>query len=394
MHAAAGLFKRAADLLGQEDPERSRLLPELAEALMGLGKFAEARAALQEATAAAERNADHRLAAFSTVIELFVALFSHDGSHSIDEMLHTIHGLIPMLEREQAHYEAATAWRLVLTLHGISGRYQAAVDASEKSLAFARLAANDRLIAKIGGNLVMGALYGSTPVVHAIAQCESLIAQGLTDRQTELVAMCHLAQLRAMNGELGVARTLYRQGRAALRDLGWGVNAAQSVIDLLRVELLGGDLAAAERDAREDYDFFSRIGETYYFSTTAALLSCVIRDQGRDEEALAFSRAAEKAAAPDDFESQALWRSVRAPIMARRGDGGEAEELARTAVSMVQGSESPHLKAEALAELACTLSILGKRDQARSAIGEAIELYSLKGCVHSRQRWTEWAARL
>ena len=127
----------------------------------------------------------------------------------------------------------------------------------------------------------MSALYGPTPVANAISQCERLISEGLTDRQVESVVMCKLAQLRAMNSELKVARELYTQGRAALRDLGSGVNAAQSVIDLLRVELHGGDLAAAEQQALEDYDFLARIGETYYLSTTAALLSRVVRDQGQ-----------------------------------------------------------------------------------------------------------------
>jgi tetratricopeptide (TPR) repeat protein len=390
-HAAAGLFKRATELLPRDDPQRCGLLPEFAEALMGLGKFAEARAMLQEAIIAAERMGDQRLQAASKVVVLFIGLFSRDAAMSSDEMLRSAQELIPVLEREQAHYELATAWRLVLSLHAISGRYRLAADASEKSLIYARLAGNDRLIARIGGNLAMSALYGPTTVVEAISQCERLIAEGLPDRQVESVVMCKLAQLRAMNGELDVARKLYTQGRAALRDLGRGVNAAQSAIDLLRVELNGGDLAAAEREAREDYEFLTEIGETYYMSTTAALLSRVVRDQGRDEEALEFSKAAEKAAAPDDIESQALWRSVRAPIVARQGQADQAEELAQMAVAMVRDSEALHLKAEALSELASVLRIVGKSDQARSAVKQAIELYRSKGCVFSSDRLSAWA---
>jgi tetratricopeptide (TPR) repeat protein len=328
------------------------------------------------------------------VIGQFIGVLSRDSGTSSDEMLKTTQELIPVLEREQANYELATAWRLVMTLHGVSGRYRLAGEASEKTLSYARLAGNDRLIARVAANLAVNALYSETPVVQGIAHCERLITEGLTDRRIELVVMCKLAQLRAMNGELEVARKLYVQGRAGLRDLGRGASSAQSVIDLLQVELQGGNLAAAEREAREDVEFLTQIGEKYYLSTAVALLSRVVRDQGRDDEAWVLSEAAEQASAPHDFESQALWRSARAPILARRGDTGNAEELARAAVSIVQNAEAPHLTADALVELASVLQIAGKIDEARRTAGEAVELFRRKGCAYSAKRWGEWAGAL
>ena len=394
MHAAASLFKRASDLLPREDRERLGLLPEFAETLMALGRFLEARATLQEATLAAERTGDQLLSASSTVIGQFIGVLSRDSGTSTEEMLTTTQALIPVLEHEQANYELATAWRLITILYGVSGRYRQAGEASAKTLTYARLAGNDRLIAKVAANLAVNALLSPTPVVRGISVCERLIAEGLTDRRIELVVMCKLAQLRAMNGELDVARKLYVEGRSGLRDLGRGPGSAQSVIDLLQVELLGGDLAAAEREAREDYEFLVQIGEKYYLSTAAALLSRAVRDQGRDDEALAISEVAENASAQHDFESQALWRSVRAPILARRGNATGAEELARAAVSIVQEAEAPHLTADALTELASVLQIVGKIDEARSTAHEAVELFRLKGCVYSANRWNAWAKSL
>ena len=154
--------------------------------------------------------------------------------------MRTAHELIPMLERENAHNELAATWRLILIIHARAGQYQPRNTAAERSIAHARLARNDRLIAKISGYLSNFALLGPAPVQQAIAQCEQLIAGGLTDRQVECKVMCHLAQLKAMNGELEAARGLYRQGRAMLRDLGQGVTAASTGIDLAWVELLGG----------------------------------------------------------------------------------------------------------------------------------------------------------
>src|SRR4029434_7669057 len=145
-------------------------------------------------------------------------------------------------------------------------------------------------------------------------ECERLIAEGLHDRQVEAKVMCALAQLKAMNGELEAARILYRRGRATLRNLGQGVVSAPTAIDVALIELLGGDVAAAEREVRADYEFLESVKENYCRSSVAALLARLVRDQGRLAEALVLTRVAEAATSEDDLVSQVLWRSIRAPI--------------------------------------------------------------------------------
>ena len=394
MHAAASLFRRTIALLSADDPQRAELLPELGETLMGLGDFAGARAALEEARIAAERSSNQRIKASSQLIGMFVRLYSGEQGDWSEETLRTSHEIIPLLEREDAHNELATAWRLIVLVHGIAGRYRLASEAVERSITHARHAGNERLVARNGLILSINALYGPTPVPQGIVQCEGLIADGLSDRQVEGSILCTLAQLKAMNGELAAARELYRRGRALLRDLGQGVNDASTGLDLARAELHGGDLALAEREVRTDYEFLAKMGETYFLSTMAALLSRLVRDQGRDDEALALSKTAEEATAADDIESQALWRSIRAPIIARAGNATLAEELARTALEMVRRTEAPSMQADALTELASVLRIAGKADEARQVIGEAIDLYTAKGNAVSASRSQAWAGEL
>jgi tetratricopeptide (TPR) repeat protein len=391
MHAASNLFRRTIALLADDDPQRTELLPELGETLMGLGDFAGARAALVEARLAAERTSNQRVKASSQLIGMFVRLYSGEPGEWSEQSLHTAHEIIPMLEQENAHSELATAWRLIVLVHGIAGRYRLAGEAVERSIAHARHAGNERLVARNGLILAINALYGPMPVAHGIVQCEALIAAGLSDRQVEGSIMCTLAQLKAMNGELAAARALYQRGRALLRDLGQGVNAASTGLDLARTELHGGDLALAEHEVRRDYEFLANAGETYYLSTMAALLSRLVRDQGRDDEALALSKTAEEATAADDVESQALWRSIRAPIIARAGNVALAEELAQAALDMVRRTEAPGMQADALTELASVLQLAGKTHEARQAIDEAIALYAAKGNVVSAARFAAWA---
>ena len=394
MHAATGLYRRAVAVLETDDPQRWLLLPDLAETLIGVGDFGSAHAALDEASAAAERSGNARLEASSRLLDMFVRLYSgeqHEGWS--EQTLRVCHELIPTLERENAHNELAMAWRLVVLVHGIAGRFTLASEGVARSIAHARLAGNDRLVARNGLMLAINALNGPLPVVQAIAECEQLLSAGLGDRQVECNVMCALAQLKAMNGELDAARLLYRRSRALLRDLGQGVYAASTGIDLARVELHGGDLALAQREVQADCDFLSAKGETYFLSTMAALLARIARDQGRDDEALALSRSAEQATAADDTESQALWRMVRAPILARAGELAQAEQLARQAVELVRQTESPMLQADALAELAVVLVMAQRDDEARTHRAEAIALYEAKGNRVMAERYSALSAR-
>ena len=177
-----------------------------------------------------------------------------------------------------------------------------------------------------------------------------------------------------------------------LRELGQGVYAASTAIDLARVELQGGDLAQAQREAQADADFLAAKGETYFLSTLAALIAKLAREQGRDDEALALTHTAEAASGVDDVESQALWRMVRAPLLARQGDAAGAEAMAREAVALARGTEASMLQAEALAELAAVLRAAG-RDGWREAVDEALALYAAKGHRAAAQRLADWAAR-
>jgi tetratricopeptide (TPR) repeat protein len=182
-----------------------------------------------------------------------------------------------------------------------------------------------------------------------------------------------------MSGNFDTARALLNRGRSVLRELGQGVHAASTALDLAVVEWLAGDLQRAERDVRADYEFLERRGETFFLSTLASLLARLVREHGRDDEALALTQTAESTAADDDVDSQVLWRSTRAPILARAGALAAAEDLARSAVGQARQTEVPVLLADTLVELASVLGIAGRSDEAREAFEEAIALYTAKG---------------
>lgn len=394
MHAAAGILQRAGALLPLDDAQRVELLPDLAETLIGLGQFDNARSILSEAETQADRLSKPRISGASRLMEMFLQLYSGESGQSADAMLSSIEILIKSLEAEDAHRELATAWRLVILIHGTAGRYTQAAEAAERSMAHARMSGSAGLVAKVGGILAINAYYARIPVVRAIELCERLLAEGFSDRVVECNVICILAALKAMDGDLDAAREHYRRGRAVLRDLGQGHHAAATGIELARVELLGGDLVRAEREVRADMEFLVAKGETYFLSTIAALLARIVRDQGRDEEALGLLVTAEQATAEDDIESQALWRGVRATILARRGHYDDAEALARIAVGLTLATEAPNMQADALLELAEVLRLAEKSSEAEASATRAVELYLSKGNLVGARVARELGARI
>jgi hypothetical protein len=92
------------------------------------------------------------------------------------------------------------------------------------------------------------------------------------------------------------------------------------------------------------------------------------------------------AAAEDDPQSQALWRSVRAKVLARRRDREKALELAQSAVEQLRATDALVWQADALVDLAETRLLLDDIVGAREAVGEATRLYELKGSEVAAER--------
>ncbi len=81
-----------------------------------------------------------------------------------------------------------------------------------------------------------------------------------------------------------------------------------------------------------------------------------------------------------------LWRQVRGKVLARRGEHGEAERLAREAVALGEPTDYLDAKGDTFADLAEVLLLGGKGDQAVAALQQALEIYERKGNLVSTQR--------
>jgi hypothetical protein len=88
------------------------------------------------------------------------------------------------------------------------------------------------------------------------------------------------------------------------------------------------------------------------------------------------------------------WRSTRAAALARRADGVTAQRLGAEAVELSRTGDSASEQANALLALAQVLELSGRRDDAVTALREALALYEAKENLVSARRARERLAEL
>ena len=294
--------------------------------------------------------------------------------------------MIPILEQAGDDLGLARAWRLRSEVAVRASHWGARAEALERALEHARLAGDVREQATLVALLAVSLYYGPTPVEEAIVRCEAFLTEVAGDRSLEAAIGNTLAGLRAMRGDFDEARELWTGARSLYEELGLNVRRAARSVIAAQIETLAGDDKAAEAELRWAYETLERMGEKGARASIAAFLAESIYRQGRDDEALAFTAITEELAADDDLEPQVLWRSVRAKVLAKRGDRAQAEELAREAAELVEDTDFPELRAIAFLSLAEVLESAGASEEADQLVGQARETYERKGNVVAAKR--------
>jgi class 3 adenylate cyclase/tetratricopeptide (TPR) repeat protein len=391
--AAASLLRRAAQLFPSGDSRRLRHLLEAGEAHIELGEFAIAETLLTSAIEGAATAGERALEVTGNLILLDIRYVTtpEEVEHA---MVDEIGSAIAELEALNDQEGLAKAWRLLTLFHWEACRWGTGEDAAQKMIEHARAAGNRMLEARVLPALATCALYGPRPVPEAIAVCEELLERTQDDRKGEALTIRALAHLEAMRGDFERARELYRRSRASLEELGWKLHAASASISSGPIELLAGDPVAAEAELRRDDEALQRIGDRYYRSTLAGLLAEALYEQGKLEEAMAFTVTSEAMSAPDDVSSQFQWRSVRAKVLAAEDRLAEAESVAREAVEIIGVSEEPAAQADAQMCLAEVLAQRGRPSDAQTAAREALDLFTAKGDVVSAERARAFLAQI
>jgi class 3 adenylate cyclase/tetratricopeptide (TPR) repeat protein len=385
MPAAANLLQRAGSILPETDPSRPRLQLDAGEALIEVGEFLLAEAALAGAQEGAGRLELPGLRTTAALVRQQMH-FMTEGEGTEEELIQSAQDAIPMLQANEDHEGLARAYRLLWIVHATASRNGDAERAALRTMEHARLAGDQVMATRFSTSLAFAALYGPTHVREAIERCRQVLTQATGDRKAEALTLSVLARLEGMEGVFDDAREKYRRSRESLEELGWKLHAALTSLVSGPLEMSAGNLTAAEEELARDYAALQKMGERNYIATTAACLAEAKYRQGLYGEAEGFSAVSQEVAAPDDVASQALWRCVQGKVLARAGRFEEANGLVREAVGIIDRTDDLNQQGDTRIDLSEVLVLEGRTDDAAQAREDAAVLFERKGNIVSAAR--------
>jgi class 3 adenylate cyclase/tetratricopeptide (TPR) repeat protein len=373
--AAAKLLRRAL-ALRREDDSAVALRLDLGQALFLSGDLRAAgeTASDAEARAAADRNDVGELRARLLRARIAAQTPSEDtdGGGPSADLLAIAEEARSVFARAGDELALAEAWFATAWAELIRCRWAAMLEAAGHALEHARRGGSARWEGELPVWQGTAMFWGPTPADEALRWYEEQHAQ-------HPVSLTQQAILEAMRGNFDRARTLAGSADAAAAEFGQELWLAAGGMALWEIEMLAGDLSAAERAVRRSCALLEELGEVGHRSTSAGQLAASLYALARFDEAYEWTETAEGLAPKGDVLSQMLWRQVRARVLARRGRHARAEELGREAVSLAEETDMLNYHANALADLAEIYVAAGRGEEGRAHLGQALTLYERKG---------------
>ena len=370
MPAALSLLDRAVAMITDQDPARLELTRELSMALWWAGEVARAELLLNGLIEAAAAAGD-RQQEWSGLIERAARKNVSGGDTGADELLEVSREAIVVFEELGYDAGLARAWRRIAFAHQMRSQYGPAEAASEQALIHARKAEDSHEEARIVDGLCTSLLWGPAAAPEAIERCEEMLAWSRGSRVMEANISISLAGLKGMRGDFEEARALAAGARQTYRELGLRLAVAGLTQVSGPLELLAGNLEAAEQELREGLEIMEPVGSIGY---QAALLANVLLRRGAADEAERLVSIAQAEAADDNIAAQVIWRGVKARLDAD-------PRLAEEAVGVADLTDDLNLRADALVNLAESLRLADAPGQATDALQRAVALYEQKGNV-------------
>ncbi len=377
--AAANLFGRAAAVLPEDAPARLELLPEYGEALLQLGSFDEAVSTLQDAMRLGEATGMPQVTAHAALVNLLVSLRAGDPEQWRTAAAETIAEAMAVFEAVEDHAGLAKAWRLLAWTHGTACDFGKAAESSERALEEARTAGDARQATRAATAYAAAAVLGSTPVDEAIARCERTVEEVAGDRQAEGIVLALRASLLAMRGSFDEARELIARAYAILEELDLPVELASAALEAWRVETFAGDLPRAEAELRRAHDMLVAVGERFVLCSITGLLGQTVYGLGRLDEAAQLAEESKELASEDSLDDQALWRCLRAKLLAQEGSFDEAESLVGEAIRMLEPTDAALFQFGAYIDLAEVQGLAGREAQRVESLACARRFAEAKG---------------
>ena len=380
MSGAANLLSRALRLL-PEGTARLELYPVPGEALECVGRHGEALRLVSEGLELARAAGDRRVAANALVRRAGEQFLTEPGKSGRD-LIYDAEEAIAVLDEIEDDAGLAEAWRLVADVRILECRAAEAERALERALEHATRTGSLRRQALIASDLGWCLVEGPTPLEAARRFGEEWLtfarAKGI--RILEGWVLQLLGAVEARRGHFNEGRRLLDGSRDFYQELGLPYQTAWCQSTRGTLELLAGDVAAAERELRSSFLRFEEMGVKTSFAETGVMLAEALYRQRHLDEAARFTEICEEAAPQHDAVCQVRWRATRAKVLAAAGSPA-AEGLARAAVARAANTDYLCLETDALLALAEVLRLSDRPEMAEPSVAKALRLARRKGYV-------------
>ncbi|HTR49771.1 MAG TPA: hypothetical protein VMJ10_03625 [Kofleriaceae bacterium] len=383
---AADLYDHALHALEEIDdelPDRDDQVAELllarCEALLAAGDVASAAGAVSQLQAATVDSA--RLAAWATCFDGQLSMLIHP--ERLDEVEAALAAAAEKLAELDDAAGEATAHTVRAACLGRLGRIGDGEIALDDALTAARRAREHRRVNAVLAGAPLAALWGPNPVPRAGGRCLDVVRllRITTDSPAvEATSTRCQAILEAFRGRAAPARRMIDSARRTVTELGLRHALAEVEQFAGIVELVIDDPAAAEPHLRKAYNGFRRMGLDADTAETAALLGRACLALDREAEADELCTESERLAG-HALKASIAWRTLRAKLLARRGDHAAARRIAEAAVALAERTDALVDHGDACLTLAGVLGAAGDIAGARAAAERAVSLYERKGAA-------------
>jgi DNA-binding SARP family transcriptional activator/predicted ATPase len=389
--ATVNLLARATSLLDHRDVSRRDLLCELAIGHLALGNAEEAERVVEAALADSRAASDHRRELRARLELAFIRLV-REPSSSREELLSIADDAIPLFERADDHRAAGRAWLLVGYVRGVLECLHAErLSAAERALDAYRAAALQTSACL--GEVAASLYHGPTPVADAIARCELLLRDPHAGRLGQANVSVYQGGLEAQRGRFAIARELVREAQTTYEDFGQlGAVSSRCRAVLADLELLAGDLEAAEAVLRTACEDLERSGDLHSLWSRAAELAETLVLQGRLGEASHWIELSSEHDPRVALPAVVRSLGVRARVAAIESDPESAWSLAMQAVTLASKTDAANLRARSLATLAWVSRAVGRASESVDAAERATQLFREKGNVVGLEQIRELTA--
>ena len=390
--AAVNLLERAAALLPDQQIEF-----ELEEALIQSMGMA---GRLSDAVARSDRAAAMYAAAGDPVREQQAKLVGAIWRTAVDPetyehaLKESVEAARPVIEQSGDHAALASLEMAAGFVEHHRCCFDSALAAFSQAMDHARQADEEWLVASARGVAATGVVNGSTSISDGRAW---FAGQHPADGAFVPILSVWESLLLASEGHYDEARSLFTSTVARMSERGMAIGVAIVAQVGWRIEMLAGDLLAAERVARAGVEQLEQLGERGWLSTQACQLGDALYALGRYDEAEARVVTGLEMGGALDVYTQLTGLQVQAKLLARRGESSEARSTIERAERLAMTTESPFLKGDIALAHAEVLHLSGDDDGAHAAISRAIEHYRQKGSTayvaHAERVEAAWNAQ-